>query len=339
MDLSREEQQRQEFREILFFLAESQETLREKSNRARIYKRLEDLYYAPQKSNRFRHFYSDIFSVLTTIKQGDKVGSIDVLGQNLYEIRKWYQAINNDAEGNLIDISNSIRKLYDHVSLDIARMGYSDAADRKLSQETDFSTLQAQVSAVKIEAEQLQKQITIVKEEASVVQGKLDSQEANLRNVQKEYIAILGIFASVVLTFTAGIAFSTSVLQNLHTASVYRIISAILLIGIVLANVLYGLFYYIDRLVNKPTHREIKPLLFTNVILIGLLALTSLGWFFGIAENRNSRIKNLHVYVDNTIVASQSPSPEVDSSAEAMLPEVGSNSEVIIAQEIPQPVK
>ena len=40
---------------------------------------------------------------------------------------------------------------------------------------------------------------------------------------QREYISILGIFAAVVLAFTGGIAFSTSVLKNINTVSVYRI--------------------------------------------------------------------------------------------------------------------
>lgn len=105
MDLANEERQRNEFRNILYELSESQEILKEKSDRSRIYKRLEKLYYSPTREESFRHFYSDIFSVLTTVKQGDRPGSIDVLGQNLSEIRKGYQAINSDPAGNPIDIA------------------------------------------------------------------------------------------------------------------------------------------------------------------------------------------------------------------------------------------
>lgn len=282
MDLSREEKQRREFRDILFSLAESQEILKEKADRAKVYKRLEDLYYAPQKEDSFRHFYSDIFSVLTTIKQEDAPGSIDVLGQNLAEIRKGYQAINHDNKGNLIDISDNIKKLYDHVSLDIARMGYSDAADWKLSQRSNLADIQAQIEMVKSEVLSVQENFKAQAEDV----------ENSLNGAQKDYIAILGIFAAVVLAFTGGIAFSTSVFQNLHNSSIYRILIVSLVIGLVLVNVLYGLFYYVDRLVNKKTKQKVAPLWITNVVFLILIAATIIGWYTGVAEKRNVRIEN-----------------------------------------------
>ena len=46
-----------------------------------------------------------------------------------------------------------------------------------------------------------------------------------MESSQREYIAILGIFAAVVLAFTGGIAFSTSVLNNVAKASIYRTVT------------------------------------------------------------------------------------------------------------------
>ena len=132
MDTTREDIQRQEFRNILLELAKSQIELGDKTYRAKIYKRLEALYHVPDQKDGFRHYYSDIFTVLTQIQQGNFPGSIEILGQNLSVVRKGYQALNRDEEGTLIDISDSIRKLYDHVSLDIARINFSNAEDRHL---------------------------------------------------------------------------------------------------------------------------------------------------------------------------------------------------------------
>ena len=42
-----------------------------------------------------------------------------------------------------------LRKLYDHVSLDIARITYSDAGDRKLGQQQTLAEIRAEVNAVK----------------------------------------------------------------------------------------------------------------------------------------------------------------------------------------------
>ena len=114
--------------------------------------------------------------------------------------------------------------------------------------------------------------------------------EDKIDNSQKEYIAILGIFAAVVLTFIAGIAFSTSVLQNINNVSIYRIVLIVLLIGLVLTNVLYGLFCTIERLIGKKDSHSIKSLLIADGIFIVCILLTILLWSNGIAEKRNERI-------------------------------------------------
>lgn len=262
MDITREEQQRDEFRGILLELAESQLSLKEKGDRSRVYQRLEKLYYSPDSQEGFRHFYSDIFAVLTQIQSGTKQGSIDILGQNLLEIRKGYQVLNTDENGKPVDIRDSIRKLYDHVSLDIARIQYSDAADRKLAGTEALSAIRAKVNQMEraVETDQqkqsdLRKEFEKQKREQSEYEKKLTQIQSNIENAetaqkkvenelasqQREYIAILGIFAAVVLAFTAGIAFSTSVLENISGVSIYRMAGITLLIGIVLTNILFGL--------------------------------------------------------------------------------------------------
>ena len=83
MDLTKEQSQRKEFCDILFELAKNQEILQDKATRHEMYKRLEALYYSPNKEDRYRHFYSDIFTVLTQIQQASNQGDINILGQNL----------------------------------------------------------------------------------------------------------------------------------------------------------------------------------------------------------------------------------------------------------------
>lgn len=244
MDTSKEELQRKEFRDILFELASNQEVLRDKGVRAKRYSRLEVLYWAEESEKTFRHFYSDIFSVLTTIRKNTDSGDINVLGQNLSMIREKYTPCRNtDSTGKKIDISNSIRKLYDHVSLDIARITYSEEGDRKTLGEEAILDVKSRINVIEPKIE-----------EAIKIQNTLSEE---LGKQQREYIAILGIFASIVLTFIGGIVFSTSVLQNIGAVSVYRLAAITLLIGIVLSNMLYGLLYYVNHLVygNKKSHQ------------------------------------------------------------------------------------
>lgn len=276
MDISKENLKREEFRNILFDLAKGQEVLQAPSDRINMYMRLEALYY-PQKGEKcFRHFYSDIFMVLTQIEGDASRGDINILGENLRFIRKGYMPRNVDDEGNLIDIEDSIKKLYDHVNLDIARISYLAAGQKENIGELAINDIQAQVSRLSVEADR--------------VSAKQEDVEKELQNQQKEYIAILGIFASIVLTFNAGIAFSSSVLESINSASVYRVVLIALIIGIVLVNVLFALFYYIDRLVLKDHH--LKVLDRVNIILLALVVLTVAAWSWGVVERRNDRINN-----------------------------------------------
>lgn len=275
MDLTKEWQKRKEFKDILFELAKSQELLQDSKYCLALYQRLELFYDAESNGKRFRHFYSDIFSALLDIQQNPKLGDINILGQNLDVIRREYNPINKSPDGKrMVDISDAINKLYDHVSLEIARITYSDAGDRRISGESAIRDLQSQINAVHGELPRTEK--------------KLCETEEKLNNLQKEYVAILGIFAAVVLAFTGGIAFSTSVLNNIAQASIYRTICIALIIGLVILNVLFGLFYYINSLINRD--RKILPLVIANVTIVILLAATVVGWKLGFVENRNNNI-------------------------------------------------
>lgn len=288
MDTMKESVQRKEFKDILYTLAKDQDFLEDIPSRIAMYKRLETLYYAPEKANRFRHYYSDIFSVLALIRQDSSLGDINILGQNLSIILTGYQPVNRDLNGEIIDISHSIRKLYDHVSLDIARILYSDAGDRKIAGESAIAELQSQIKAINDNVENARQE--------------LKDQKKELSNQQKDYVAILGIFAAVVLAFTGGIAFSTSILDNIGSVSVYRLVLLSLLLGLVLIDVLFFLFYFIERVVHDIPIKSFCPLIICNALLFVLMALTFLGWRLGWVEARNKRVNNDQISLSECIV-------------------------------------
>lgn len=276
-DVQEEIEKREEFKNILLELAQSEDLLQDRSKRRTMYIRLEALYYSPVEGKEFRHFYSDIFLTLTVIKkQPEKLGDIDVLGQNLSYLRENYQAKNTDQSGKLIDISKSLQKLLDHVSLDIARIEYSELGDRETSQKDHILNLSKQVELLQAANDDAKK--------------KQDQLKDKIANQQREYIAILGIFAAVVLTFNAAIAYSSSVFQNLANISIYRLVAISLIIGLVVIAILSLLFFFIDRIVNFK--EEKKPIFAITVsIVLGIfLIITSVLWWNGIVEQRNATI-------------------------------------------------
>lgn len=281
MNIAKENESRKDFCDILFELAKDQELLQDAHKRYEMYMRLEALYCCSESKEAFRHFYSDIFFVLTQLQQNAELGNMDTLGQNLLYIRTNYQTKNKDSKNNPIDISDSLRKLYDHVSLDIARLNRSDAGDRAASGEVALEELQTQINVAKEEINNAKCELEHIKSSQKTVEDKIDNQ-------QKEYIAILGIFSAVVLTFTGGIAFSSSVLNNISQSSIYRTLIITLLIGMVLVNVFFVLFFYVEKLLNKKT--ELKPFVISNAILLTMIILVIISWLIGLVERRNDII-------------------------------------------------
>ena len=276
MDLAKEKKQQKEFCDILFDLAADQQMLEDSSRRSKMYQRLEKLYHPWDTETGFRHYYSDIFRVITEIGNSEQPEGVDILCQNLSLIRDGYQAVNHDNSGIPIDISDNIKKLYDHVNLDVSRIKFLKDEGRKILGEDALNDLRSENNRIR--------------EEIESSRNEQDNIRKDIKNQQKEYIAILGIFAAVVLAFTGGIAFTTSVLNNIHNASFYRIAIISLIIGLVLINILFGLFYYVDKLVNGESGKRLTPLVISNLVIIALLAVISIAWWNGCVEKRDDKI-------------------------------------------------
>ena len=104
-------------------------------------------------------------------------------------------------------------------------------------------------------------------------------------DMQKEYITILGIFAAIVLAFTGGIVFSSSVLENIDKPSIYRITLIAFIIGLIFFDLIWLLIDFIRDLNGKVLGKK-WILVFVNFILIGgILGVCfsfQFGWFLPI---------------------------------------------------------
>lgn len=244
MNIKIEAEKGQELQTILFGLAKSQEFMEDKRARAEVYRKLETLYYLPEERENYRHLYSDIYATLIAIQRDPTKGDVDILVQNLGLVWKGYQAKNTYQNGALIDISESIRKLYDHVSLDVARLRYSDS-------HREFTDLGGQVFELKTELDKAQK-------EQKALQKKADNLEVKLADIQKEYISILGIFSAVVLAFVGGSMFSSSVLESMGSTNIYRVIFITDFLAFVVVNLVYLLVSFIMKINELPKNEKIQ---------------------------------------------------------------------------------
>lgn len=121
------------------------------------------------------------------------------------------------------EYGKGIVRIYDHLTIDSVQLDNSKKFD-----DTRDKFLQAQTD--------------------------LDDVKKQVETMQKEYIAILGIFSAIVITFMAGLSFSSSVLQNIDKASIYRLLLIIWILAFVLITILGKLFDFIEMITT--TRRE-----------------------------------------------------------------------------------
>ena len=242
MNIEKYDEKRENFRTLLLKLASSQTELHSIKEKKKIYLELEYIYIGNNES--FRHFYSDIFSVISAIDRQVTFGNVEVLSQNMDIIRKGYHPMNKDNTGKTINIEKQINKLYDHINLEISRLNYSKQIEVGTQMQLD------NVSDALAEIERNVEHMEDAVEKAD--------------DIQKQYITILGIFASIVLAFTGGIAFSTSVLQNIAKASIYRIS----LISIILAFALTNLIYILTRFIMEITKKQDERILYPKYMIV-----------------------------------------------------------------------
>jgi len=274
MRVQADQEHREKLKALLADLAKSPINMETEKVRTEFYERLEECYHNPHGPN-YRHYYSDIFSTLTWIHNGLIPGDLRTLLLNISVIHGDYDSYNHDDEGNLINVRDCVDKLYDHVNLDISRIEFANAGDRATSHEAKIDELKRNVNSLSSGIEKAQKDLGDTRDE--------------LRDSKKEYISILGIFSSVVLTFTADIAFSTSVLENIHQASVYRLVLGILLIAFVLINTIFLLFHYVDKMVHGEDEKGLSFIKWINKAIAGTMIVVVALWLGGLVEWRNSR--------------------------------------------------
>lgn len=196
--------------------------------------------------DRFRHYYSDIFGVISLLD----ASALNNLQGN---IRVLYDVVNDNREIKK-DFRKSIQKLYDHVNLDIARIQYSESLAKQWSKKN--SNLANQIEELTNKAE----------------------------NMQKDYITILGIFSSIVIAFVAGLAFSSSVLNNIEKASIYRLVFVIAAIAFILFNLISMLTEFIRSVQNNgqtlPIREGQSAIDTVNAILFIVLIIDVSCWLF-----------------------------------------------------------
>ena len=205
-------------------------------------KQLENIYF----NTHYRHAYSTITKYVVSQKakclEGKKeeieedilqIMSFNI--ENIFEkiILKYEENINNSnnnkAKYNFIE---KVFKLKDHINLEIFRL------QDIIQSESEYHR----------KITETEKTILGLKEDANGVKKAINDSEDNLKGMQREYITILGIFASIIIAFVANMTFSSSILQNIDKPNTFKLVSIMCFLGIFIVNILNILFNFIREI-------------------------------------------------------------------------------------------
>lgn len=132
-----------------------------------------------------------------------------------------------------------------------------------------------------------------------------DEAEESKRKANETSIAILGVFSALVLAFNGATLFASSTLEAINSASIYRLVAIVILLGTVFVNIAYALFNFIGNLIernslvkeNEDAKKTIKTINWKHLKTVNLVALVIIlvvisCWLGGIVEKRNNCIES-----------------------------------------------
>ena len=268
---------RGKFKELLIKLAKPTD-LSDKTKRDKAYKELEGIYLKDGEKE-FRHFYSDIFEILLEVSEGPVSSATEYLGLSVKDLYDNYDDYINSRKKTNINIKSNLSKLYDHVSLELARLSLTGNLKRDVTSDKSMKRVNSRITELQTTTDKISNELD----------EKLIKNNERIEKIGREHVAILGIFAAIVITFTGGISFTTSVLNNIHQASIYRTIFMTLLIGFVLFNILHVLFLFINKIVsnNYNIKENVIFSLIINGVIVSIILATFFTWCSGTVEKRN----------------------------------------------------
>ena len=222
-------------------------------------------------SKGFRHQYSSIFPIITTISEENEY-DVETLLENLRLIRECVEA-EHDRTGKYNSIYSPLLKLMDHINLELARKGVSDTEGRRRDLlEKAFNESRAELFEAQKALEETQEQLTRTREQLiktqenektianqienaqkqlKAAQTKLEEVNNKAENNMTQVVSVLSIFSAIVIAFQGGINLLGSAITSMENVWVYKSVLISTLCGLVLFNLVFLMMYIVGKLINR----------------------------------------------------------------------------------------
>lgn len=193
----------------------------------------------------FRHQYHFFLDTLRSFQESDYV---DTLMDNLKVIIEQHRG-DKDALPKLL-------KLYDHIWIDVARMAVQDESHQ---------------SAMELEG--TKRKIAEVRKESTALGNNIQRLRKKVESIQIETVAVLGVFAAIVIGFTGGLDIVGGALSNVGMKDFQLIAFSICLCSIVLFDTLWLLMRCVFRIVKDRKEDVVSPrtVMAFDVLMIAMM--------------------------------------------------------------------
>ncbi|ECQ5882435.1 hypothetical protein FZL65_05440 [Campylobacter coli] len=232
----------------------------------------------------FKHKYSELTTIILNAIKNDPEQDLMILAQNL---RGFEERLNSYSQNtkpeitNLQDIKLRIAKFYDHVNLECIRL--QDSREKTSHLQNALKELDKNYKELDKNYKEIDKNYKELDKNHKELDKNHKELSENLNKQQVQYITILGIFASIVLTFVSGLVFSNSILSNIDKASIYRLVFVMAFIALFVGNILYFLFTFLLRISLKNIHFKTNWLLIVfNIIILVIMSIDLMCYLFNV---------------------------------------------------------
>lgn len=190
-------------------------------------------------SDGFRHNYSEFFSLILEIaKEDNTMYNLDYLSNNLEALRVLVEQdyINGEKEFN--GLYKPLSKLSDHINLEIGRYSYYSTSEEKMKT--------------------IAKRNQTINAEMKVATDSLNEAKKGVASIQTELIAVLSIFAAIVLTFSGSMSLLGNAFTSMVTSSLFKTCFFVLLCGFIVCNTIFLMMYIVSKITDRNIYAKCK---------------------------------------------------------------------------------
>jgi exonuclease VII small subunit len=225
--------------------------------------------------------------MLVEIDEEESELGLDFLSTNIRKVRKYVERKCAAGDTTYDSLYKPMMKLSDHLSLEIARYSHFISQNRQIMDLTDkHQDLQAQLaetterlheatakldqanarfSQTEIKLTDAETKLTDAETKLKTIETDLPTAKSDLDTVKKslasihiDIIAVLSIFASIVLTFSGSMTVLGSALTGMQEVHAFKATFFVLLCGLVLGNVIFVMMHLVGKLTDRSIYVPCK---------------------------------------------------------------------------------